>query len=226
MEHHLKTFNDLLYDSVYLLYFASDIDIEKYDDDVASPLIRASIMNSILLLECGANCLIDSLSLPSKFYDDIEKLPFLSKYEFFLQSKFQNKRFDRGVTQIQKIKELKTLRDFYVHPKVKKSKYERIGEHSWDASYGHTNTMQLPRDPSRWKIKHAIDALKGVNEFFNLYLLEWCEFNSDLVVDILFSEHPVNYNNPVGGYVDCVGGLDRAVKEWGIDFKFIGKLLV
>jgi hypothetical protein len=45
----------------------------------------------------------------------------------------------------------------------------------------------------------------------------------DLVVDLPLSTEKVNYEYPVGAAIDCVGGLDRAVKDWDIDFKFIGK---
>ena len=33
-EHYLRTFSDLLYDSVYLLYFAFDLNQEDYKDNV------------------------------------------------------------------------------------------------------------------------------------------------------------------------------------------------
>lgn len=222
-EHHLRTFEAQLYDSVYLLYFAFDINQKDYDDDVIRPLIRASVLNTILLLETSANCLIDALDLPNKFYNDIEKFPFLSKFEYFLERIKPEKTFDRGCQEVQAITELKSIRDFYVHPKVKKSKYERIGENMWDTYYGQTQQLQFPRDPSKWTREHAILALKSVNNFFNIYFIEWCNYKPDLVVDILLSSDKVNLKNPVGAAIDCVDGLNRAVKDWGIDFQFIGK---
>ncbi len=222
-EHYLRTFEDLLYDSVYLLYFAFDINQDDYEDDVISPFVRSSILNSALLLECGANCLIDALNLPGKFYDDIEKLPSLSKFEFFLNRVNGKQLFDRGCKEVQSISELKSIRDFYVHPKVKKAKYERISEDVWDADFGNTDFLKFPRDPRSWKRDHAILALKSVNNFYNKFFLEWCNLKADAVVDLLLSSDKIDMNAPIGAYIDCVGGLDRAVKEWDIDFKFIGK---
>jgi hypothetical protein len=222
-EHYLRTFEDQLYDSVYLLYFAFDTDQNQYADDVIRPLTRASVINSILLLESAANCLIDALDLPGNFYSDIEKLPVLSKFEFFLGRVKPDREFDRGTSRVQKIAELKTIRDFYVHPKVKKSKWNRISENVWDTDYGKTNQLGFPRDPRHWRREEAVLALKSVNEFFNLYFLEWCEFSSDTVVDLLLSGEKADLKRPTGAAIDFVGGLNRAVTEWGVDFEFIGK---
>jgi hypothetical protein len=48
--YYLRTFEDLLYDSVYLLYFAHDTDPDCTEDDVVNSFIRSSIINSVLLL--------------------------------------------------------------------------------------------------------------------------------------------------------------------------------
>jgi len=221
--HYLRTFEDLLYDSVYLLYFAFDTNQDNFKDDVISPFVRSSILNSILTLECGANCLIDALDLPGQFYNDIEKIPFLSKFEFFHNTLNTKQKFDRGCKEVQAVSELKSIRDFYVHPKVKKAKYERIGENVWDADFGKTNLLKFPREPRRWRREHAILALKSVNDFYNKFFLEWCNLNTAAVVDILLSSDKADINSPIGAHIDCIGGLDRAVKEWNIDFKFIGK---
>ena len=222
-EHHLRTFEDQLYDSVYLLCFAFDKNQDEYKDDVIRPFIRSPVLNTVLLLESGANCLIDALNLPSQFYNDIEKLPFLSKFEFFLSKINSEKRFDRGCREVQGISELKSVRDFYVHPKVKKSRYEKVAENIWDANYGETKQLKFPREPSQWTREHAILALKSVNDFYNKYFIEWCGLTPDAVVDLLLSSEKANLAAPVGAAIDCVGGLDRAVNEWGVDFKFIGK---
>lgn len=221
-EHHLRTFEDMLYDSVYLLYFAFDTNQDDYPDDVIGPLIRSSIINSMLLLECGANCLIDALDLPGKFCDDIEKLPFLSKFEYFL-SKLNESSFDRGCKEIQAIAELKSIRDFYVHPKVKKGKYEHVGDNYYVVEYGKTKQLGFPRASNEWSREHAIVALKAVCDFYNKYFIEWCNLSSDAVVDLLLSSDKADIHRPIGADIDCIGGLDRASKDWNIDFKFIGK---
>ncbi len=222
-EHHLRTFEDQLYDSVYLLYFAFDTNQDQYEDDVIRPLIRSSVLNTVLLLESAANCLIDALDLPGQYYTDIERLPFLSKYEYFLNKINPGHKFDRGSKEVQLVSELKSIRDFYVHPKVKKSKYLKISENIWDTDYGQTKRLQFPREPSKWSRENAILALKVVNDFFNKFFMEWCNLTPDAVVNLLLSSEKAYLDQPIGATIDCVGGLNRAVTEWDIDFEFIGK---
>lgn len=146
-DYYLRTFTDLLYDSVYLLYFAFDINQRDYKDDVIKPHIRSSIMSSLLLLECGANCLLDSLDLPNHFYNDIDKLSMLSKFEYYLTTLNNGSIFDRGCKEIQVISELKQIRDTYVHPKVKKAKRVSMEENIWVHDFQESKMLKIPRDP-------------------------------------------------------------------------------
>ena len=170
-----------------------------------------------------SNCTIDLLDLQGKFFSDVEKMPFISKFEFFLRERGGGKVFDRGCKEVQAISELKSIRDLYVHPKVSSRRYEKISEYVWNADYGETSLLKFPREPRMWKVEHAILAIKSVNDFFNKYYLNWCDFNEDQIVDMLLSRAKVDLINRTGAGIDCVNGLNRAVKEWDIDFKFIGK---
>jgi hypothetical protein len=111
---HLRSFEDLLYDGVHLLYLAHDVDRELDNYGYEFTYIRSSILNTLLLFECGANCCIDSLDLPGAFEQDIDKLPFLSKYEYFLSRVNGEGKFDRGCQEVQAAAELKAVRDKYV----------------------------------------------------------------------------------------------------------------
>ena len=53
--------------------------------------------------------------------------------------------------------------------------------------------------------------------------MEWCSLTPDAVVDLLLSSEKANLDQPIGAAIDGVGGLNRAIIEWGIDFEFIGK---
>jgi hypothetical protein len=69
---HLRSFEDLLYDGVHLLYLAHDVDRELDNDGYEFTYIRSSILNTLLLFECGANCCIDSLDLPDQSSSSLE----------------------------------------------------------------------------------------------------------------------------------------------------------
>lgn len=224
--HHLRNFENLIYDAVYLLYLAHDVDRELDNDGYEFTYARSSILNTVLLFECAANCCIDTLNLSGSFQEDIDKLSFLSKYEFFLNRVNEKVVFDRGCKEAQAAAELKAVRDNYVHPKVKKQKYAQIDEEAWSADFGRTNLLKIPRDPTEWGRSHAVAALKATNDFFNHFFLSWCGFGANTVCEILFSSDAASIPARSSTTIDCIRGLDRAVRDWNIDFLFIGKKTV
>jgi hypothetical protein len=220
---HLKNFENLLYDAVHLLYLAHDIDPESDEHGYEHTLTRGSVVNSLLLFECAANCCINVLKLNNAFFSDIDRLPFLSKFEFFLSKVAPDVLFDRGTAQVQSISELKSLRDGYVHPKVRRGIWQPDGTGAYDVSFATTEHLRISVDPSLWRRAAAISAMRAANDFFNLYFLRWCGFNTDTVCGILLHDGDATIPGRVSIGIDGVGGLDRAVATWGIDFAFLGK---
>ncbi len=181
------------------------------------------MLNAFLLFECGANCCIDALSLAGSYGEDLDKLPFLSKYEFFLNRVASDAAFDRGRIEVQAAAELKSVRDKYVYPKVKKKGYVPIGEDRLGVEFGRTKIMGVPLNPREWGKSTALATLRAANDFFNLFFLQWCRFAPNTVYEILLGSDAAQIPSRLGVTVDCLGGLDRATKEWQIDFRFIGK---
>lgn len=228
IEHYNKSFQILLNDSIYHLFILNELNhkelIEKYKDDMSATLARASIINSIFLLECAANALLYSLEMSSKFNSDIEKLPAISKFEFFIKSIKEEDIFDRGCKEIQLISELKLLRDTYVHPKILKITYERCPDNRYQMKSSIKNHTQINKNPFLWGEYDAIIALKSICNFFNKYFLEWCDFSVEHILDLLFSNHQTSPYEALGKHsIDLAGNLDKAREKWGIDFSFLGK---
>jgi hypothetical protein len=227
--YHLKNFEDLLYDSVHMLYMAHDSDKDdteyKQLHGYKRSYIHCSMLNTVLLFECAANCCIDALDLPGSFADDIDKMPFMSKFEFFLSRINAAAKFDRGCKETQGAAELKWVRDAYVHPKVKKTTYDKVDENTWNTEFGETPILKIRRNPGEWGCSSAVRALKCANDFLNLFFLSWAKLNSNSVCDILLGSDKVTIPGQSGYSIDAVGGLSRAAKEWNIDFRFIGKVV-
>ncbi|MBZ5528673.1 MAG: hypothetical protein LAN71_12315 [Acidobacteriia bacterium] len=222
--YNLRSFEYLIYDAVHLLYLADDEGVEQGEGGYGPTYTRTSILNTLLLFECAANCCIDALNLPGGFEEDIDRLPFLSKYEFFLSCINPAAKFDRGCKEVQVVAELKAVRDSYVHPKVKKRKYSKADDF-WSPDFGHTTILKIPRNPTRWETSHAMLALKSANDFFNLFFLSWCKFDTNRVCEILLSSDPAGIPATASIGIYCIEGLTRAVRDYGIDFLFIGKVV-
>ncbi len=221
--YHHKVFEELLYDAVLLAYISSDE--RQKDDSTTRPnsLARASVLSSILTLECAANCCLAALPWSRALLDDVDKLPFLSKFELFLTGLKQQKTLDRGSLSVQHAIELKNLRNRYVHPKVRKFEWKQASEREQVAEIGETPLLKIPFDVSIWEAAVAISALKATTGFFNYFFLDLCGFDSNTTCEILLGETDVRIPSRSGYAVDCVGEFDRAIREWAISFRFLGK---
>jgi hypothetical protein len=218
-----KVFEEMLYDAVLLAYMSSDL--RKEDESTTRPnsLARASVVSSILSFECAANCCIGNLSRSRALLDDIDKLPFLSKFELFLTGLDHTKALDRGCLAVQHASELKRIRDQYVHPKVKKFEWKQTSEREQVADAGETPLLKIPVDMSVWEANVAVSALKASTSFFNYFFIDLCKFDSNTTCEILLGNE-IRQNPTRSSYsIDCVGELDRAINEWAISFEFLGK---
>lgn len=213
-----KNFYLLFYDAVNYLE-ESDRAMDKEDYEKVWRYGRASIIASTLLLECCANCCINTLNLRGNFRDDIDKIPPLSKYEFFLLYHKKDKIFDRGCLEIQNASELKTIRDLIVHPKVRKAKWETI-DNIRQASFGETNILKFPKEIDFWDRNYALIALRAICSFLDHFFLNLCEFDSDIVKKILIGPDEYLTDSQVG--VGTPTEWKDFQVKWKLRLEFIG----
>lgn len=218
---HAKAFEHLLYDSVNLLYLAHDIDRDTDENDVERACARGSIMSTLLLFECAANCCMEALNLSRGFAADLDKIPFLSKLEFF--AKQQGSTLDRGRHEVAIAAELKSLRDGYVHPKTHRKQLTQVGPGQYEAESIKTPQLALSRDPGGWHREQAVIVAIAADSFFRYYFLEVCRFTPATVCSVLLEPSKAEIPCRASVSIDCIGGLDRAVQEWGLGFEYLGK---
>jgi len=210
----------VLFEDALNLLSDSEYAIEKEDYYGMQRFARSSIVNSTILLECSANCCLDALKLSNSFKNDLDKLPSLSKFEFYLTSKFRNKNFDRGCNEIQNVAELKTLRDIIVHPKVQKAKWERIDENRRQADFGTTNKLKLPRTFEDLEYHDAIICLRVLCSFLDHFFRVLCQFDHEYTNRILISssEFKENSNTSYGS----PGHWAPFQEKWSLRLEFVG----
>jgi hypothetical protein len=217
--HHERHFLDLLCDAVVLAQLSNDA---AENDEAQFSLSRGSIMSSVFSLECVANCCIDYIPHGKQFKRDIDKLPFLSKFEVFLGLMFSDRKLDRGRSEVHDIQELKTIRDSLVHPKVKKYEIKKTSPTSGHWIVDDFPRLKIPRDITGWQAKDAIVTLKAINTFFNYYFIELCGFDAKTTCSLLISYDRVAVPSKVPIYISHIPTLIRANNEWGLDFRFMG----
>src|SRR3569623_818407 len=62
---------------------------------LGSAFARAAITNAALLVECVSNSCLGSLALPKRLLEELDRLPALSKLDYYLFSRTR-KHIDRG----------------------------------------------------------------------------------------------------------------------------------
>ncbi|OQK17857.1 hypothetical protein AU255_08345 [Methyloprofundus sedimenti] len=213
-----RKFKLLLEDSVFLLKMAIETSVEGYSPKEWS-LVRSSIYSSSLLLESAANCCISTLSLSSKYLKDIDKLPVLSKFEYYLQQVNSEMKFDRGCLPVQQASELINTRNLIVHPKPYKNKWVKKDENTKSVDLGETAILKLPKSFFVLKNTHGLVALKAAMSFLNYFFIDLCKYTDNQVRNILVSdiEYPPPSNVSFAHNPDWIWLND----EWGVDVDFL-----
>ena len=223
-----RPFFEILDDAILLLdssYLEENTNTNKYN----KTFVKMSILNSIFLLECCANCCLDAHPYPKKFLKSIDKLPAIEKYEFLLLTRNENLHINRGDTIIQIFSELVKIRNQYVHPRTEKKDFKnnsnkefKPGEHyNIQTEPELTDILKIPKQSIHWNPGHAIKVLKAVNIFFREFFLKWCKFSPEETTNFLSNE----VQNPQGNFQmiseKTKKMMEIAMNRWNVDFSYI-----
>jgi hypothetical protein len=180
-----RGFKTLFDDSIRLLIASKK---NFYDYDSHFSFARGSIVCSMLLPEVSANKCIESLQLDKGFFNEIDKLSPIAKFDYFLRVFFKGKTIDRGLKPVQQLQELKKLRDSFVHPKKSLVKWvKNQDDDSYLGSSPNTEMLKMSVNPQMWGSDDAITAMRGVHDFLHYFFIEKCKFTKKTITNLLFS---------------------------------------
>lgn len=194
---------------------------EKKDHDELESFSSASVFITTIILESAANCCLDTLNLSQKFAKDIDKLPFLSKYEFYLMNINNTKKLDRGCQEVQNVSELKSIRDMIVHPKVKQTTWEKIDEERMQADFGQTLLLKIPYSIEEWSITDVRTSLRVTCAFLDYFFRDICSFTPNEVGDILLSSEMYIPDMHIAQYSLPITWVESQ-KKWALRLEFLG----
>lgn len=147
-------------------------------------------------------------------------MPILAKFDFYLRTNFRNRSLDRGVQQIEWVKELKSLRDSTVHLKARKVEWNGRSDESMIAEAERTKILKVATNPKFWDVNDAVIVTKATHGFLQYFFKEKCKYGPQKVASLLFSES----NTPGDGnhFYPCHYKLIREqLLALGIDLNFI-----
>lgn len=212
-----RPFRTLFEDGILLL-LASE---RSEDSDESNSLARGSIAFTMMLPEVAANICIESLHLDSSVFNEMDKLSPLAKFDYFLKCRFRKRQISSGMLPVQKLQELKRLRDSFVHPK-------RFQVH-WkpalakDGSYlgesKRTQFLDMSSNPTMWYDEDAVRAMRGAHEFLAHFFRDLCKMPKGKATNLLFSDEALlgeegirvfHYGRP----------FHEALRRWKIDTSY------
>lgn len=218
------------YERRFYILFSDAIQISKKANEAFSreeysefeSFSRASVFTSTLIFECAANCCLDTLKLSGKFAEDIDKLPFLSKYEFYYNTLNKKKSLDRGCQEFQNATELKSIRDLIVHPKVKKTKWKRVDHTNFQADFGQTKLLKVPYSIEEWNLTDIQTCLRVVCAFLDYFFRISCELSPSKVGDIILSTDEYVKDKAIVTTYGISDDWIEAQKFWSLRLQFLG----
>lgn len=155
------------------------------------------------------------------FYDDIDKLPPLSKYEYYLQRTTPCKEFDRQREEIQNAGDLYTIRNKIIaHPKVKERSVQTDGIF-FAAQIDKIEHLKIPNSIDAWTAPNAVVALRVITAFLDYFFRELCEFSPDHVFDILLSSSEYTEKRGTLVFYAPQDWID-AQNKWKLRLQFLG----
>ena len=213
-EVHTRNFDTLLSDACISLVEAN----KSQSECVKKVLIRSSIISSTLLLETSANILIESLNLDKNLHTDIDRLPFIGKFRFYLDK--NNEKLNMGDSSTQKIIEIKKLRDSYVHMKRKQQNLERKNKYQSISQHKLYNSLKIPQDIEAWNIGSAVTVMKAVHSFL-ANIMSLSKLTKEETTNLLLStaKIPSRKNNPMTSLF-CSYYI-KEVESLGVNFSYI-----
>jgi len=212
-----RNFDTLLLDSIDFL--GRSTDLHEVDDD-GQAFARISITYSLLLLEAVANTCLEHLDLNRSVHDEIDRLPVLSKFDFYLRVRFRGRSIDRGSHYVEWLQELKRLRDGLVHLKPHKVEWVGDPDEGMSAEAVRTKSLDIAVNPKFWGKSDAIKVSRGVHGFLRYFFREQCRYGPARVASLLFSESRVPGDD--NHFFPCVPRrLKKRFASMEIDFSYI-----
>ena len=153
---------------------------------------------------------------------------------------FQGKTMARGRIEVQAVQELKTIRDSFTHPKIKRTKLTTIEDDSIEFKsgagfitnilgtgptktydFGCTQYLNIPKNIT-WQAENAISVLHAMTKFMNYFFIDLCSYDSHTISDILISHEKISIPSKVDYDLIQIPELGMAKEKWKLNLTFLG----
>ena len=141
--------------------------------DLANMHIRYSFLMICNSIEAAANALLKSIGLNKYYYEELERLKTLLKFQIFCD--FNGKRLDQGDVKYARIKDIVLCRNEFVHPKPRKVNVSfSSGDSEVTYEVTHTKERNYPLYIKLIEPLQVIDALEDTLAFISWICFDVC----------------------------------------------------
>lgn len=204
----ISTYHEYLLEGIFILRQWIDHKSEISSgtkNRIAEINCRYSFLMFANSIEAAANSLILSLKRDNNFYEEIERLGTLLKFQIYCE--VLGKGFDRSSVNYARLKELISCRNDFVHPKPRMVEYELKESFGVEYKIKRSSSRSYPSYFSEINSEHAIFALQDTLNFMSWICFDTCGF------DIREGAFKLGFNS-----FGSSGDLDILEEELGLMF--------
>ena len=222
MDHIYNRFCDFFAESVYFTSLANEKE-NSNETDLSSTFAKVAILSSVFALEAAANSILQSLNLSKTQFRKNDQLPILEKYKFFLFKAKPNLAFDDQSPAVTRIKELINFRHNQVHSKIDFQAFEEDADgHVVYPEIELSKQLKLPFRSMFIEPKHAISALQALDNFLDVYFIDWCQMSVQ-EVSLLLMHQSVHDGVGFPMSTPIYDRIDGFVDEFGLKLNFLNR---
>ncbi|EOD79313.1 hypothetical protein D515_01977 [Grimontia indica] len=191
-----KPFLPVYIDAVLSLKAAS----ETEDNEIRRILVKSAIIHCSFAVEALANNAIQFLNFSKHLSNSIDKLDPIAKLELF-SLQIRKKEFERGDKAFQVLSALISVRNSYVHPKIRRrtvslpdgEEINELQEFCLDENSDTTNDiLRLSRNPESWRYEDALRCIRLLTESFDYILIRVVELEKNSLMCMFYNHLTIN----------------------------------
>ncbi|MDX5363593.1 MAG: hypothetical protein LPJ91_05505 [Pseudazoarcus pumilus] len=179
---------------------------------LGSAFARSAITNAALLLECVSNSCLGSLSLPARLLEELDRLPTLSKLDYYLFSR-TGKHIDRGCRETELAADVLRLRDHIVHPKLKPGSVAGVGGEQY-VDYGAAKALGIALDNREWTHEDGANVAEAATAFLTVYFGGWCGLDKGNATRVLVCREQDSLQRELAMWVTMQQAERDLIQKW------------
>jgi hypothetical protein len=134
-------------------------------------------------------------------------------------------RLDPGCHEVALVKDIKRLRNDYVHPKVLHGKWVRASDGHLRVESGgkeYYSVLCIGKEPTVWDLEDAAKVARAITDFYNYFFSGVCGFNDTETCAILINDKRFAIGVQIGNDWGAVDEFKQVKSKYSIKPAFIG----